>query len=359
MTDKTLPLSGTKNPTPRRLALYAALFSSVIVLIAEYVTTFDYFIPRSRLASLIIFLITFFSTYFIFNSLLKVFIYRKIKLIYKTISSSKTSKEKALGKIDLDEDILGNVNKEVIEWKDKRTAEIDELIRMENFRKEFLGNVSHELKTPLFNIQGYIHTLIEGAINDPEVSQNYLQRAAQSTERLCLIVDDLESISKLEGGELKVEQRTFDIHDLFKDVFESMELLAGEMKIKLVFKEGSDQSFYVYADKEKIRQVVSNLLVNSIKYGTVSGSTSIGFYDMDENILIEITDTGIGIDVLDVPRIFERFYRVDRSRSREQGGTGLGLAIVKHILEAHKQTINVRSTSGIGTTFTFTLKKSP
>ncbi len=290
--------------------------------------------------------------------MLKIFIYRKIKLIYKTITTSKISKEKALEKIDLDEDILGNVSKEVLEWQETRTAQIDELIRMENFRKEFLGNVSHELKTPLFNIQGYIHTLLEGALNDPEVNFNYLQRAARSVERLCLIVDDLEAISKLESGELALDQRTFDIHNLVADVFESMEFRAKEMNITTSFKEGSDRSFYVYSDKERIRQVITNLLVNSIKYGRHGGFTNVGFYDMDENILIEITDNGIGIDPGHLPRIFERFYRVDKSRSRDQGGTGLGLSIVKHIIEAHKQTINVRSSSGIGTTFAFTLKKA-
>jgi two-component system phosphate regulon sensor histidine kinase PhoR len=214
------------------------------------------------------------------------------------------------------------------------------------------------LKTPLFNIQGYIHTLLDGALEDPEVNRNYLERASRSVERLCLIVDDLEAISKLESGELILDQRTFDIHELVKEVFESSEIRAVELHIKMEFKEGSDRQFFVYADKERIRQVVSNLVINSIKYGRKNGTTSVGFYDMDENILIEITDNGIGIDPSHLPRIFERFYRIDKSRSREQGGTGLGLSIVKHIIEAHKQTINVRSNYGIGTTFAFTLKKS-
>jgi two-component system phosphate regulon sensor histidine kinase PhoR len=305
-----------------------------------------------------LFLVCHLSCYLIFIYILKIFIYRKIKLIYKSISSAKDSKEKALEKVNPVEDILLNVSNEVLEWQKNRTEEIAELKKMENFRKEFLGNVSHELKTPLFNIQGYIHTLLDGALYDQEVNVNYLQRAAKSADRLCLIVEDLESISKLESGELMLDQRIFDIHELFIEVFESAELRANEMSIKLSFKEGSETSFYVSADKERIRQVVNNLIFNSIKYGKKGGSTLVGFYDMDENILVEITDSGIGIDQVHLSRIFERFYRVDKSRSRDQGGTGLGLAIVKHIIEAHKQNINVRSTLGVGTTFTFTLTKA-
>ncbi|MFN8165230.1 MAG: ATP-binding protein [Bacteroidia bacterium] len=347
-----------KNPTPRLLALIAAIIAASIVFISEYFISSSTFIRREWMAKAVVFAVTFVVTYFVFKYLLEIFIYRKIKLIYKTISTSKTSKEKALERVNLDQDILSNVSKEVMEWDQNREAEIAELKRMENFRKEFLGNVSHELKTPLFNIQGYIHTLLEGALDDPEVNVNYLQRASRSVDRLCMIVDDLEAISKLESGEIALDQRTFDIHELTKEVMEATELRAREMNISVSFKEGSDRAFYVYADKDQIRQVLTNLLVNSIKYGKRDGTTMIGFYDMDQNILVEITDTGIGIDPKNLNRIFERFFRVDKSRSREQGGTGLGLAIVKHIIEAHHQTINVRSSYGIGTTFTFTLRKS-
>lgn len=356
MTDSKIPLPVSKNPTPRGLALLAAILVTVIIVTAEFISM-SIFDEYSRWIIVLFFFISFISTYFIFGRLLEVFIYRKIKLIYKAISNSRNSKDKLTGTLQMNEDILGNVKKEVMEWQEKRNIEIDELRRMENFRKEFLGNVSHELKTPLFNIQGYIHTLLEGALHDPEVNVNYLQRAARSAERLCHIVDDLEAISKLESGELALEKRTFDIHDLVKDVFDSLELRAKEMQIKMQLKEGSDKPYFVYGDKDMIRQVITNLLVNSIKYGRKGGSTYVGFYDMDEKVLIEVTDTGIGIDTVHLPRIFERFYRVDKSRSREQGGTGLGLAIVKHIIEAHKQSINVRSTIGVGTTFAFTLQK--
>jgi two-component system phosphate regulon sensor histidine kinase PhoR len=358
LAEKRITFRTTKNPTPQKLALFAATVASLIVIGAYYFSTKNKFFTVDWIRQTFVFIICFTSCFFIFSYVLRIFIYRKIKLIYKTISSEKNSKAKALRQLISSEDVIENVSQEVMEWHQSRADEIAELKRMENFRKEFLGNVSHELKTPLFNIQGYIHTLLEGALSDPEVNINYLQRAARSVERLCLIVDDLESISKLESGELVLDQRTFDLHELVADVFESSEMRAKEMNIRMAFKEGSDNPVYVIADKERIRQVFVNLVVNSIKYGRRGGTTLVGFYDMDENILIEITDNGIGIDSLHLARVFERFYRVDKSRSREQGGTGLGLSIVKHIIEAHNQRINVRSTHGIGTTFSLTLKKS-
>ncbi|MCX6292601.1 MAG: ATP-binding protein [Bacteroidetes bacterium] len=331
--------------------------AAFIVVVAEFITNVSPYFHKNWISLLVVFAIAFITTFIIFYFLLEKFIYRKIKLIYKTISNFRSAKEKSTG-IHLGDDIIGGVSQEVMDWQKNRSDEITELKRMESFRKEFLGNVSHELKTPIFNIQGYIHTLLEGGIDDKEVNLHYLQRASKSVDRLCLIVEDLESISKLEAGEMILEQRVFDMHELVHDVFESMEMQTVEKKIKLGFKEESDRSFFVYADKERIRQVLVNLIVNSIKYGKENGLTLVGFYDMDENILVEITDNGIGIEQEHLPRLFERFYRVDKSRSREAGGTGLGLAIVKHIIEAHQQSINVRSTFGIGTTFAFTLKKA-
>ncbi len=347
-----------KNPTPRTLAFVAALIASGIVILAELLTGIIPVFQKNWISLLAIFVITFSSVFIIFYFLLEVFIYRKIKLIYKTISSKKDSKVRAKEKADLNDNVLSEVSREVKEWEQNKTDEIAELKKLETFRKEFLGNVSHELKTPIFNIQGYIHTLLDGAMHDEAVNIQYLQRAAKSAERLGLIVEDLEAISKLESGELLLDQRTFDINELVRDVYESTELNASQKNISLSFKKGSDKAVYVYADKERIREVVVNLIVNSIKYGREGGNTTTGFYDMDENVLVEITDTGLGIEPPHLPRIFERFYRADKSRSREAGGTGLGLSIVKHIIEAHKQSINVRSTFGVGTTFTFTLKKA-
>lgn len=346
-----------KNPTPRRLSFYAALVSSLAVLVSAYVFSPEFGFTNKIVALLLLFLISFSTTFITFNFLLRIFIYRKIKPIYKAISRLKSGTSKS-SKVDIDRDIITDVNNEVMRWDNERDEEILQLKKLETFRREFLGNVSHELKTPIFNIQGYIHTLLDGGLEDKEVNVHYLQRASKSVDRLCLIVEDLEAISKLESGELELEFRNFDIHELIKEVFDSLELPARERKIALGFKEGYDKPFFVFADKERIRQVVVNLVVNSIKYGKEGGKTVVGIYDFDEKYLVEVTDTGIGIDSIHLPRLFERFYRVDKGRSREQGGTGLGLAIVKHLIEAHSETINVRSAIGVGSTFGFTLKKA-
>lgn len=256
------------------------------------------------------------------------------------------------------EDPISGVSQEVLEWAKDQTTEIAQLRKMETYRKEFLGNVSHELRTPLFAIQGYIDTILEGDVEDLDLVHHFLKKAALNGDRLSVLIQDLEAISQLEAGELTMQTEIFDIHDLVGDVFDSLEMKAAEKKISFSFKEGCDKPFIVEADKNRIRQVLINLLVNSIKYGNENGFTKVGLYDMDENILIEVTDNGIGVPEVHVPRLFERFYRVDKSRTREEGGTGLGLAIVKHIIEAHQQTINVRSTVGIGTTFGFTLRKA-
>ncbi len=342
-----------RNPTPRYIALYTALSVALLTgLISFFVNPHWTHVGAITLAS-------FAFSFFLFLYALEVFIYRKIKLIYKTIHRLKTDKYKiaVFPKNEWAVDPITEVNEEVITWAKDQREEIEQLKRLENFRKEFLGNVSHELKTPIFNIQGYIHTLLDGAIDDPEVNIRFLKKAARSLDRLCDLVEDLITISQMETGELKMELEKFDIHALVKDVFESMEMKAQDKNITFAFKEGCDQPFYVFGDRYRIRQVLVNLIVNSIKYGRESGKTLVSFYDMDENILVEVADNGEGIAEEHLPRLFERFYRVDKSRSREAGGNGLGLAIVKHIIEAHNQTINVRSTQGKGTTFGFTLKK--
>jgi two-component system phosphate regulon sensor histidine kinase PhoR len=277
--------------------------------------------------------------------------------VYKNIHSLKVRKlDPKISDINM-LDPINEMEREVRDWAADKTSEIEQLQTMERYRKEFLGNVSHELKTPIFNIQGYVNTLIDGAWEDPEVLIHFLKKAAKSTDRIATLVDDLEAISQLESGFLTMEMEVFDINDLMHDIFDSLDFRAKEKNIKLSIKDGCDVPFIVEADKDRIRQVIINLIVNSIKYGRVDGHTFVGLYDMDENILIEITDDGIGIDEEHLPRLFERFYRVDKSRSRDGGGTGLGLSIVKHIIEAHDQTINVRSTKEVGTTFAFTLKK--
>jgi len=228
---------------------------------------------------------------------------------------------------------------------------------MEVYRREFLGNVSHELKTPLFNLQGFILTLMDGGIHDPNINFDFLQKSQKNIERMITIVEDLEVISRLETGEATPLLSNFSITLLVREVMEFLEPTATENHIKLLFAAEYNDNMQVRADKEKIRTVLTNLMLNSIKYGKEGGRTKVSFYDMDENYLIEISDNGVGIEEHHISRLFERFYRVDKHRSRAQGGSGLGLAIVKHIIEAHEQTINVRSAPGIGSTFSFTLKK--
>lgn len=295
-------------------------------------------------------------TYFIYYFTLQKFIYEKIRLIYKTIHSLKIPKD-SRKTIEFKSDI-DLVNQEVAEWAKGKKLEIDELKKLEVYRRDFLGNVSHELKTPIFNIQGYILTLLDGGLEDPTINKEYLRRTNKSINRLIAIVEDLEAISHLESGELKVNFVKFDIASLAREVIEFLEIKANKRRITVGLSSGYERPVLVFADKEKIRQVLINLVDNAIKYcGVQDGTVKISFFDMDENILAEVTDNGVGMAPQELTRVFERFYRTDKSRSREQGGTGLGLAIVKHIIEAHDQTINVRSTIGVGTTFAFTLKK--
>lgn len=342
-----------KNPTPRGLAFFAAF-------IAAFFTAICTALFRSHLWEVVVCTSVVFTTSFIaFFYSLEYFIYRKIKLVYKNIHYLKTEKNTIRNSATLKSgDPIANVSTEVMEWAQDKASEIEQLKKMENYRKDFLGNVSHELKTPLFAIQGYTDTLLDSDLDDPDLIRHFLKKAAVNSDRLADLIEDLEAISQLESGELTMQMETFDVHDLVGDVFDSIEFKAAEKGIELSFKEGSDRPYIVEADKNRIRQVITNLLVNSIKYGNKDGFTKVGLYDMDENILVEVTDSGIGVDAEHLPRLFERFYRVDRSRSREEGGTGLGLSIVKHIIEAHNQSINVRSKPGLGTTFGFTLAKA-
>ncbi|HRS53580.1 MAG TPA: ATP-binding protein [Bacteroidales bacterium] len=296
----------------------------------------------------------YFSTYF----LVKKFIYNKIRTIYKTINTFHSKEGAHLALLKNKGDLLQQVNTDVINWAKSHDDEIMRLKEMETYRREFLGNVSHELKTPIFNIQGYILTLLEGGIYDAEINIKYLQRAEQSINRLISIVEDLETIASLESGGYKLNLSKFNIVDLCYEVANLFEIKAASKKIKIIINKEGSKTINVIADKEKISQVVANLIDNSIKYGNIGGETKISFSDMDENILVEIADNGIGIAQEHIPRLFERFYRAEKSRSSDYGSTGLGLAIVKHILEAHQQHINVNSAIGIGTIFTFTLKKA-
>ena len=251
---------------------------------------------------------------------------------------------------------IQDVEDEVKEWAVAKKNEIEILKKQEQYRREFLSNVSHEFKTPLFAVQGYVEALKDCLIDDPEQAKKFLVKAEKNVERLSYLINDLDSISKLESGEVPINYEKFDVALLIKESIEAVEARAEKKSIQLVFNEKYAVPTLVSADKEKIRQVIINLLANSIKYGKAHGKTGVKVYTLHDQLLIEITDDGIGIEEKHLARLFERFYRVDSHRSRQEGGTGLGLAIVKHILEAHEQTISVRSTPFIGTTFAFTLQ---
>jgi two-component system phosphate regulon sensor histidine kinase PhoR len=285
------------------------------------------------------------------------FIFRKLKLIYKTIHDYKLSTNSKIKNIDSNIELFQNVEQDVKDWAENKNNEISELKSLESYRKEFVGNVTHELRTPIFTIQGFIHTLLDGGLYDDNINKNYLKKAAKNVDRLLNIVNDLETISNLESSVKSLELSEFDLKPLVEDVFDDLQISAKSKKIGLQFKKGANTGFIVKADKEKIRQVLVNLINNSIKYGKEGGVTKVSFYGMDKFVLIEVSDNGIGIDSNDLKHLFDRFYRTDKSRSRQAGGSGLGLSIVKHIIEAHNQTINVRSTPDLGSTFGFTLEK--
>jgi two-component system phosphate regulon sensor histidine kinase PhoR len=255
------------------------------------------------------------------------------------------------------DDVIANAEIETQLWSEERNKEISKLKEQEEFRREFLGNLAHELKTPIFSIQGYILTLLDGGLEDENVNRTFLERASKATDRMVSIIEDLDQITKMEADALKLEMRPFDIVELVTDIFESLEMMAKEKNIKLLFAKEYSSTF-VIGDKPKIAQVLVNLITNSIFYGNKDGTTNVRFYKMDDIVTIEVSDNGPGIEEEHLPRLFERFYRVEKSRNRNDGGSGLGLAIAKHIVESHRQTISVRSTYGVGSTFSFSLDKS-
>ena len=344
----------TKNLSPRLLSSITA------VLIATANALLSLLLHLSWYTPILVFIVTFIVIYGIYYYTLQRFIYRKIKIIYKFIYQIKaTKKEEFFYKNILPQKSIDEVSEDVEKWATQRKDEIEVLQANEKFRKEFLMNLAHELRTPIFSIQGYVDTLLGGALEDKEVNRKFLSNASKSIDRLVRLVDDLDEISKLESGKIPLIQETFVIQDLIKDVYEELSLKAKERNTQLTFKKGTERPILVNADKQKLKQVLVNLVENAIKYGNDHGSVIAGCYEMDDkHVYIEISDDGPGIAEEHLPRIFERFYRADRSRARAIGGTGLGLAIVKHIVEAHGQTVNVRSKLGVGSSFGFTLDRT-
>lgn len=302
-------------------------------------------------------LVLFISTYFLVKAVFGKYVEKSINPIFRRIHNITLSQRELRRKIDSGE-ITAELDNEVRQWTKTQTAEIKKLKQMEKYRKDFLGNVSHEMKTPIFNIQGYILTLLDGGLEDKKINRLYLERTEKSINRLITIVDDLESISRLESGEFKLRFEKFNIVKLVEDIFETEEMMARKFNIKLEFDGHYSKSIKVKADKERITEAIGNLITNSIKYGRNNGKTKVAFREEKNTVFLEIRDNGIGISEEDLPRIFERFFRVDKHRSRDTGGTGLGLSIVKHVIHAHKQTVDVSSISGKGTTFVLTLEKA-
>lgn len=340
--------------------LVSCLIFSVIVSLALYTFSWLFYVPFSITMALITLFVSFTASFLFFYFVYQKFIYSRIEQTMNKLrqfSSRRETDESYDYTYDM-ADPIEQLNQEIIRIANDRQKEVEHLTRLENYRKEYLGNVSHELKTPIFNIQGYIATLIDGGIHDPSINVEYLKRADKSVDRMIHIIDDLETISQLESGSLVIDYEKFDIVSLCSEVIEQLELAASKRGMQLKVNSENRKSVKVLADKFRIRQVLANLLTNSIKYGKDNGTTTVSFKVYSEKVNVEISDNGIGIQEEHLPRLFERFYRVDKGRSREQGGTGLGLSIVKHILEAHEQQIYVKSKVGEGTTFVFTLKKA-
>jgi len=292
----------------------------------------------------------------IFYYFVKQFINERLKLLYRSIRKGKITTKNEFN-FNFSDDPISVAEDETKKWTDAKQNEISRLKDQEEFRREFLGNLAHELKTPIFSIQGYLLTLLEGGLEDDKVNTMFLERASKATDRMVNLIEDLDQITKLEVEGLHIEMKPFLLNDLVLEIFESLEMAAGEKNITLRFAKSYDHIF-VLADRAKIAQVFTNLLSNSISYGNDGGETLVRFYSLDDLITIEVSDNGPGISDANIPRLFERFYRVEKSRNRNDGGSGLGLSIAKHIIEAHGQSITVRSSEGIGSTFIFALDKA-
>ena len=340
-----------KNLSPKQLAALTALLLASLIAISIYVL-----FPKWELL-LTYFIASFAIIYFLLYEILERFIYRKIKLIYKLIAQTKASKrEEAYQKYILPQKGIDDVREDVEEWAAQKTKEIQDLQSNEAFRKEFLQNLSHEIKTPIFAIQGYLELLDDGAMDEPTTAKRFVGKAQANVQRLVQLLNDVDSITNLEINKDPILKQSFVIQDLISEAVNNLNVKWIKKNIQFHFKKGCETPTYVFADKNKIYQVIVNILSNATKYGKIDGEIIASVYAIEgEKILIEFSDDGIGIAEEHIPRLSERFYRTDDARSRDIGGTGLGLAICKHIIEAHNETIHIRSKLGVGTTVGFTL----
>lgn len=330
-------------------ALYVTIFSTLIL------SVFLYFFGNLDIRLILIFIVgCYIFTFVIIQYRIENFIYKRVKKIYDDLTLLESSSFRSQP-ITTD---MATLIQEIDKYARDKKIEIETLKVREEYRKEFLGNVSHELKTPLFTVQGYISTLLDGALHDENVLEKYLEQANKGVERLTYIIKDLDMITKLETGDLSLDIETFDIVEIIKNVFELLEMKAAKKKITLTFDLDYQTPIMVVADRDRIQQVLTNLIDNSIKYGESKGTTEVSIENLIKNkVIVRITDNGEGIDTENLPRLFERFYRVDQSGSRKKSGSGLGLSIVKHIIEAHNEKIYIESELEVGSEFSFTLEK--
>jgi len=346
-----------KNISVRKFSAIVSLVISLVFLLIYLVLTGLNIISGPAVNVFLFVWLIFGTSYFVLKLFINTFISRKLKLLYKLISDSKLGEEIKKDSNFTDASMFTQIEQDIEAWIVRKNYELDQQKHLEKYRKEYIGNVSHELKTPVFNIQGYLQTLLDGGLEDSSINKVFLKKALKNTQRLQSIIDDLNIVYKLESGQESLELSHINIRELIEEVFEENASLATSRNIKLKFKKGTDQDYIVEADKEYLHIVLTNLINNSIKYGKEGGFTKLSLYDIEPEILIEVSDNGIGIPDEHLKHVFDRFYRVDKSRSREQGGSGLGLSIVKHIVESHGQKLHVRSKEGFGTTFGFTLKR--
>lgn len=329
------------------LASTISLVTVVFLTLVENIPGGAYFVAGT---------LAFSSSFLLIYITLEFLIFKEIEKIYVSVNKLK-SKELQLRRFEFSDNPFKKINQEIVSYISRKEKEIDELKRLENYRRDFVANVSHELKTPLFSAQGYVHTLLDGAMDDPEVATRFLNNAAKSLDALDALVKDLLTISQIESGVIVMKFSTFDLQQVIMDVCEQLEHVAEKKAMRLELLNPRIEGWPVSADRQKIQQVLTNLISNAIKYGKDSGLVSIDLKENTKTISLAVIDDGPGMAPEHLNRIFERFYRVDKSRSREQGGTGLGLSIVKHILEGHHKKITVKSEEGNGCTFSFKLDK--
>lgn len=343
-----------KIKTPKQFSLVVSLVLATASVVVSVIFQFVFNQEINVLRFFVVFLTSFVVSYGVIYLFLENLITSKIRLLYRVIHSNDSSYKEF--EMDMNDDVLGETEKEVMKWGKIKSEEIEKLKEQEEFRREFLGNLAHELKTPIFSIQGYILTLLEGGLEDKKMNRIFLERANKGVDRMTRLVEDLDTVTEIESGRITLNQTSIELVGLIQDILDSFEIKAKRKKVSLSLISDFD-SKNVFCDKDKIEQVLINLINNSINYGSENGWTKVKLFDTEDHVLIEIADNGIGISKEHLSRLFERFYRVDKSRARHAGGTGLGLSIVKHIVEAHQQKIGVRSELGKGSVFYFSLKK--